>query len=126
MGVLQQPLSHNDDDIPEQNNTGSSGRQETARICAPQLLHLDSEARPLWFNGWLAENKFKSIEQRHFGQFDYFLPESQSPDDWQMQSDNICCLSRGLDSLQRFNPDERQTLDMILAIARKSSGLGAH
>ncbi|KAK6425018.1 hypothetical protein LTR95_016313, partial [Oleoguttula sp. CCFEE 5521] len=26
-------------------------------VCAPQLLHLDTDGRPLWFNGWISKDK---------------------------------------------------------------------
>lgn len=32
--------------------------RENYTICAPQILHLGMNGKPLWFNGWLLENKF--------------------------------------------------------------------
>ncbi|KAI0477129.1 hypothetical protein GGR56DRAFT_635969 [Xylariaceae sp. FL0804] len=47
----------------------------TYRICAAQLLHLDAAGAPLWFNGWIEENKFAEGSSRRVAAFDSYLVE---------------------------------------------------
>lgn len=42
-------------------------------ICAPQLLHLDTNGKPLWFNGWLLHNKFAEKSKKRFANFEVSL-----------------------------------------------------
>jgi alpha 1,3-mannosyltransferase len=41
--------------VPQLQNDSSP---EYYTVCGPQLLHLDVDGNPLWFNGWLLESKF--------------------------------------------------------------------
>jgi hypothetical protein len=45
------------------------------KICAPQILHLDTAGQPLWLNGWLLPNKFSNDNQQQPGKFDGFIKE---------------------------------------------------
>ncbi|KAJ5164097.1 Alpha-mannosyltransferase [Penicillium coprophilum] len=83
-------------------------------ICAPQLLHLDRENRPLWFNGWVFENKFAD-GKRVMGKFDMFMEEPskpQVPEAWQLKEHNLCCLSNS--TPKNFTTQETEWLEELL------------
>ncbi|GFF90975.1 hypothetical protein IFM53868_06348 [Aspergillus udagawae] len=102
----------------EQNasNTIDNGSNiDSATICAPQLLHLDSRNRPIWFNGWLLPNKFKDQGQQHPGYFEAYLKEPRNirdPSPWQLGDSNICCLTS--EYLFNFSEDEKTVINMII------------
>lgn len=86
-------------------------------ICAPQLLHLGSDGRPLWFNGWVLDNKFSKDE--NFGRFEVYMKEPreiQEPGAWEIEEDNMCCLTS--DEVFPFTEGERDVLDMIIGMAK--------
>ncbi|OQE01757.1 hypothetical protein PENVUL_c041G04032 [Penicillium vulpinum] len=85
-------------------------------ICAPQLLHLDREKRPLWFNGWLYENKF--ARTRVLGRFEMFMEEpSESSDSaWEMKESNLCCLSNS--ATNHFTKQEFEWLGELIEMAK--------
>lgn len=113
-------------------------------MCSPQLLHLDLAGRPLWFNGWIQEDKWDHNPQVAVSKFEYFLSERREqplrhiannamldgsssgdglaqmavghPGDWQLGSHNLCCLTS--DRVHKLTDDELQVLDMIVGIAR--------
>lgn len=93
-------------------------------ICAPQLLHLGRDGRPLWFNGWILDNKF---DKKHASpsKFSVFLSEERednSPAQWMLQKNNMCCLQS--DKIHRFTVKEKQTLKMIVDTARDVGAFG--
>lgn len=84
-------------------------------ICAPQLLHLDFEGTPLWFNGWLLKNKFADKSKKTFASFDHYLIEpkdSREPTPWQLAESNMCCLTAN--EKHNFTAQEQQVLQMIM------------
>ncbi|KAF1348892.1 mannosyltransferase putative-domain-containing protein [Delphinella strobiligena] len=106
-------------------------------ICSAQLLHLDLEGRPLWFNGWIQEDKFDHNPMVAVSKFEYFLKERREtlikrkvqgvdgelleiedndPADWALGDHNKCCLTS--DRVYKLTEDELQVLDMIVGIAR--------
>lgn len=106
-------------------------------ICSAQLLHLDLEGRPLWFNGWIQEDKFDHNPMVAVSKFEYFLKERREtlikrkvqgvngevlevedndPADWALGDHNKCCLTS--DRVYKLTEDELQTLDMIVSTAR--------
>ncbi|KAK6359598.1 hypothetical protein TWF696_000748 [Orbilia brochopaga] len=98
-------------------------------ICAPQLLHLDLEGKPLWFNGWILSNKFD--EKKHKANtFKAYIsenpkakdPSSDEPDQWQLKQNNICCLSSP--EYFSFTPEEAEALKMIMDLAREAGAYG--
>ncbi|KAF3918401.1 hypothetical protein ABW20_dc0105463 [Dactylellina cionopaga] len=98
-------------------------------ICAPQLLHLDLEGKPLWFNGWILSNKFESKKSRKANNFSNYLrengkPDQESglPDQWQLQENNICCLTTY--EAFPFTAEESQALIMILELAHEAGAYG--
>jgi len=94
-------------------------------MCAPQLLHLDLEGRPLWFNGWLAKDKFKDRKKQEYASFDHYMVEPtdlREPGVWDMGEANTCCLTA--DAVLTFHEDEREVIDMIMSTAREKKALG--
>nr|KAK5432363.1 hypothetical protein LTR18_011120 [Exophiala xenobiotica] len=86
-------------------------------ICAPQLLHLDVEGKPLWFNGWVLDNKFADKSRRHLATFKSYVVEPHAWDGeepWQLQGDNLCCLTAPARLRFDFSQDEKETLEMIV------------
>ena len=95
-------------------------------ICAPQLLHLDTEGKPLWFNGWLLHNKFADKRKKKFAKFESYLIEprdTREPGAWQLADSNMCCLTTDADKKFEFSSKEKKTLDMIMARAAEM-GMG--
>ena len=134
MGVVQDPNNfqptnsddHDHDhedpehhhDHPKKQRKLAPGHEDDLTICAPQLLHLDLEGRPLWFNGWLYNNKFAG-NKRVGGQFDVYMKEPHEvldPGAWQLEESNMCCLSNR--EIYQFTNEERSKLDMIIELAK--------
>jgi alpha 1,3-mannosyltransferase len=93
-------------------------------ICAPQLLHLDRDGRPLWFNGWLLPNKFEPGQEQKPLSFEAFLAEPRDfrePAAWQLMESNICCLTG--DYFSEFTREEKAVLKMIVDAGRRSGAL---
>ncbi|KAL3478484.1 mannosyltransferase putative-domain-containing protein [Aspergillus californicus] len=121
MGVLEKPK-----DNPSSSEAGDPKglTPKTYTICAPQLLHLDRQGRPLWFNGWLLPNKYDT-KDRQPSTFELFLQEPgevQEPPAWQLHESNKCCLTSELKS--GFTKNEADALDMIIAAGRRVGALG--
>lgn len=93
-------------------------------ICAPQLLHLDRDGRPLWFNGWILDNKFDKdhASPSRFSVFMREKREDQSTASWMLQKNNMCCLQS--DRIHRFTLQEKQSLKMIVDTARDVGAFG--
>lgn len=91
-------------------------------LCAPQLLHLDLEGRPLWFNGWLLKNKYADKTKKIFANFESYLIEPREPREpgaWQLGKSNMCCLTTDPDKKHDFSPKEKEVLAMIMARAHE-------
>ena len=102
----QDEESESDDEVPVGNFT----------ICAPQLLHLDRDGRPLWFNGWVLKDKFTTSD---YGQFETYMKEPREvmePGAWQLKEDNLCCLTSN--ETFTFTEDEKDVLEMIIGLAK--------
>ncbi|KAF9892063.1 hypothetical protein FE257_002469 [Aspergillus nanangensis] len=94
-------------------------------ICAPQLLHLDRQGKPFWFNGWLLPNKFAAHKHQAPANFEAYIQESREilePGAWQLHENNICCLTS--DHFNLFSETERDVLDMIIDTGKRSGALG--
>ncbi|KAI2633291.1 glycosyltransferase family 71 protein [Xylaria nigripes] len=109
--AVSAPSSNNDEDLPPLNNLtplegGSTPKKYT--MCSPQLLHLDLDDSPLWFNGWLLVSKYAKRTERRFAPMKSYLveprggvarardDESWTPgtqDYWKLGTDNMCCLT---------------------------------
>jgi alpha 1,3-mannosyltransferase len=97
-------------------------------ICAPQLLHLDMDGKPFWFNGWLLDNKFADKKQKKFGKFDHYLREPQDirePGAWQLEEANMCCLTTDADKKFEFADWEKQLLLDMMAKAKEVGAPGS-
>lgn len=93
-------------------------------ICSPQLLHMDSEGKPLWFNGWLARNKYKDPTQSEAGMFEVYNrepPMASKSDAWQVGINNMVCLTS--DRVMTFTAQEKKSLDSVIGIARVRGAL---
>ncbi|KAL4928058.1 putative alpha-1,3-mannosyltransferase [Aspergillus undulatus] len=93
-------------------------------ICAPQLLHLDRHDRPLWFNGWILPTKYDNDGEP--AAFETFLQEPREvrgPNAWQLHENNVCCLTSEYKT--EFTPEERKTLDDMIAIRRRLGVVGS-
>lgn len=91
-------------------------------ICSPQLLHLDLEGQPLWFNGWLQDNKFADKKSKKFGKFEHYLIEPhdvRDPGAWQLEESNMCCLTTDADLKRNFSQEEKDILQMMINQARE-------
>lgn len=109
-------LESKEDDSPPDNYT----------ICAPQLLHLDTHGKPLWFNGWLLHNKFADKRKKAFAKFEQYLVEPRDvrePGAWQLAESNMCCLTTDHDKMFDFSREEKATLKMIMDRAQ-AMGMG--
>lgn len=65
------------------------------KICAPQLLHLDEDGSPLWFNGWILMDKFNKSSQT-LVEFENYMPEPtvlRDPEAWYIGDHNLACLT---------------------------------
>jgi len=91
---------------------------ENYTLCAPQLLHLDKDGRPLWFNGWILSNKFADGSERKSSTFQVYMKEPRtmgSTSAWNLEENNICCMTAA--KYATFSEDEVSILDMITSIA---------
>lgn len=123
MGTVKHDHGKTQAQADEPNKTEGELLQPSTRdnytICAPQLLHLDTDGKPLWFNGWLVRNKFVDKSSRKFANFQSYLIEPRDirePGAWQLASDNICCLTSDAD--KKFDFDEVETTLLQRAIGR--------
>ena len=113
-----------DRSIQEIDNASESSSAPNFTICAPQLLHLDTEGKPLWFNGWILNNKFADHKHADNSKFEAYLKEPSEisdPEAWQLAEDNRCCLTAS--EQYQFTDEETQTLDMIIDVAAKVAAL---
>ncbi|BFZ61966.1 hypothetical protein YB2330_003045 [Saitoella coloradoensis] len=92
-------------------------------ICSPQLLHLDRDGTPLWFNGWLAPNKFDDVptpaaalspSRKSALHFESWLKE---PGEWELLDSNICCLTS--EERTEFTEGEKEVLGMMIRVAKE-------
>lgn len=107
-------------DSPSSDSSHSSNETIQTTICAPQLLHLDLDAKPLWFNGWILRDKFADKKNIAGGTFEVYLKEprdGKDPDMWQLQENNEACLTAG--ETEEFSWEENRVLEMIIERARK-------
>ncbi|CAN8100717.1 unnamed protein product [Discula destructiva] len=92
------------------------------RICSPQLLHLDLDGRPLWFNGGLVRNKFLDRREWKFGTWDTFLIEPRDirePGAWFLGDANMCCLTSDSHLKEALSANEMRLLDAMVSQAKK-------
>lgn len=93
-------------------------------ICSPQLLHMGTDGEPLWFNGWLLDNKFADKHERKFARFESYLVEPRElrePTPWELAESNKCCLTSDPDKLFEFTEEHRAFLEGIIEHAKEIS-----
>lgn len=103
-----------------------SAHPQNYTICAPQLLHLDLSGKPLWFNGWILDNKFADKSHQQFANFESYVVEPhgwEGDDAWQLQQDNQCCLTTHARLKFSFAESEQETLNMVIQRAREVEAL---
>lgn len=132
MGIVREPDNFNlTNDLPDSNldqglvtsamkkdRKMAPGHESDFTICAPQLLHLDRNKRPLWFNGWLYRNKYAGTK-RTLGKFDVFMEEPKDfldPGAWQLEENNMCCLSNT--ATREFTKEETTWLGELINMAK--------
>lgn len=92
------------------------------KVCSPQLLHLDLDGKPLWFNGGLVRNKFLDRREWKFGSWDTYLVEPREirePGAWFLGEANMCCLTTDENMKSELSPREKELLDAMVKQARK-------
>ncbi|RMD42672.1 hypothetical protein DV735_g2424, partial [Chaetothyriales sp. CBS 134920] len=97
-------------------------------ICAPQLLHFDLDGKPLWFNGWLLDNKFADKKKKKFATFEHYLVEPRElrdPVAWQLEQANTCCLTTDFDKKFDFTYEEKRLLQDMMNKAREVGAPGS-
>ncbi|KAK7739009.1 hypothetical protein SLS53_005905 [Cytospora paraplurivora] len=100
----------------------AAGRPPSLRMCAPQLLHLDLEGRPLWFNGGLVHNKFLDRREWRFEVFESYLIEPRDvrePGAWVLEDGNMCCLTTDNHLRGELTVEQKELLSEIVEQARK-------
>ena len=100
----------------------------TYTLCSPQLLHMDTDNTPLWFNGWLLDNKFANKHNKKFGSFKHYLiepKEVREPGAWQLHENNECCLTTDEDKKYEFTAKEVKLLERMMQKAREVGAPGA-
>jgi alpha 1,3-mannosyltransferase len=136
MGVVQDPDEFNPaKDLPatspeldlattkKKEGKLASGHETDLTICAPQLLHLGRDNRPMWFNGWLYKNKYAGPE-RMIGQFDVFMEEPTEKvnlEAWKLGESNMGCLSNT--ATREFTQEETEWLGQLIKMARMEENL---
>jgi len=89
-------------------------------ICSTQLLHADERGRPIWFNGWIAENVFEGAHKLATLEAYMIEPEvATEPEPWEMQDDNVVCMQA--ERVLQFTEEERGVVEMIVETARANN-----
>lgn len=131
-GSLADPLADLDEDSYKHTLVGdpntSAGNDTDVeglpkqKICSPQLLHLDTEGKPMWFNGGLVRNKFVDRREWKFGKWETYLIEPREirePGAWFLGEANMCCLTTDYHLKGDLSIQDRALLDMMVNQARK-------
>ncbi|KAI1175241.1 glycosyltransferase family 71 protein, partial [Nemania sp. FL0916] len=95
----------------------STEAPSTYTICSPQLLHLDVDGTPLWFNGWLLVNKYIERAHRRFSPMKSYMREPSDTavdaDFWQLATDNMCCLTSDAELKHDLSEHDLEFLKML-------------
>ena len=112
------------DDL-EKGELDAGAAPQNFTICAPQLLHLGTDGRPLWFNGWILSNKFDDEKKKEVGTFEVYMMEPKDigeVDAWKLIGSNICCLTA--DQTVAFEEREHDILETIIGISKEAHVYG--
>lgn len=92
------------------------------RICAPQLVHLDLDGRPLWFAGGLLNSGSAAKGQTGYHTFCSFMVEQSDLEEetaWEFQRGDVYCLTSPPDLVSELKKEEDRILDIIVALTTK-------
>ncbi|KAI0401106.1 glycosyltransferase family 71 protein [Xylaria palmicola] len=127
------PTSSSSSSIKEPRGLSSSSSltateaPETYTMCSPQLLHLDVDGTPLWFNGWLLVSKYAERARRRFAPMTSYLREpvaaaanvgadvdaDADADFWKLTTDNMCCLTAEAEAKRDLTDKDLALLSMM-------------
>lgn len=46
------------------------------RVCSYQMIHMDRNQTPLWYNGWISDKKRPTLEMRNLWEFEQYMIEN--------------------------------------------------
>ncbi|TGJ86585.1 hypothetical protein E0Z10_g2154 [Xylaria hypoxylon] len=114
---LSSPSKTQDEEYQSPLEASATPGPHTHTMCSPQLLHLDLDGTPLWFNGWLLVSKYAEHSKRHFAPMESYMrePMNKAIDDdfWKLTSDNMCCLTADADSKTDLTDHDLKLLKMM-------------
>jgi alpha 1,3-mannosyltransferase len=93
-------------------------------VSSPQLLHLDLNDRPLWFNGWILDDKFEDNKHVNVSTWDVYLSEikeTREAAEWRIGGHNMATLKSN--KAFEFTEKEKEVLQMIVDTARENGSL---
>ncbi|KAI4765463.1 hypothetical protein E4T52_01789 [Aureobasidium sp. EXF-3400] len=93
-------------------------------VSSPQLLHLDLNDRPLWFNGWILDDKFEDNKFVNVSTWDVYLSEikeTREAAEWRIGGHNMATLKSN--KAYEFTEKEKEVLQMIVDTARENGSL---
>jgi alpha 1,3-mannosyltransferase len=104
-----------DEELPRPD---TEAEDKNVTICAPQVLHFAADGDPLWFNGWILNNKFDKKHAKA-GEFEVYMREPRDitePEAWKLGEHNMCCLTGA--HTTPFNEEELKIVKTIIEIAK--------
>lgn len=107
--------------IEIQSQSSGNDYRPSQRMCTPQLLHLDLDLKPLWFNGGLVKNKFLDRREWQFESFASYLIEPRDvrePGAWVLGDGNMCCLTTDHHLKGDLTAAEKELLNEMIKQAR--------
>jgi alpha 1,3-mannosyltransferase len=93
-------------------------------VSSPQLLHLDINNRPLWFNGWILDDKFENDKHVNVSTWEVYLSEvkeTHEAAEWRIGGHNMATLKSN--KAFEFTEKEKDVLKMIVETARENGAL---
>lgn len=107
------PRMVEDEKVPESS-------EPSYTICSPQLVHLNADGTPLWFNGGLITNKFAEKRDITFGKFEQYIVEPEVPTSatWALKSNNRACLSAEANAMHSLSSQDKATLKTMIERAK--------
>ena len=97
---------------------------ELYTVSSPQLLHLDLKNRPLWFSGWILDDKYDENKHVNVSTWDVYLSEvkeTHEAAEWRIGGHNMATLKSN--KAYEFTQKEKDVLKMIVETARENGAL---
>ncbi|KEQ88213.1 hypothetical protein M438DRAFT_341854 [Aureobasidium pullulans EXF-150] len=120
----KQEKEHKQEMADDHEKRSSSDVHSLYTVSSPQLLHLDLNNRPLWFNGWILDDKYEEAKHVNVSTWDVFLSEvketNEAPE-WKIGSHNMAVLKST--HAFEFTEGEKEVLAMIVEVARENGAL---